>query len=138
MPLPKALVADPNEFISEPAEPSIEMPDVDIDADEAVPDTRLVPDVRAVQDEVRVVKDYRGDVEDDDVTVDPSALGIAAPDSGADNIEVSGDTVCMPVPAEVPAACVTAADSPANPPGLVVCSGAVNGDNAEAADDAPA
>jgi hypothetical protein len=46
--LPKTLVAEPNEFMSEPAEPSIEMPDVDIDADETAPDTTLVPDVRVV------------------------------------------------------------------------------------------
>ena len=105
-PLPKTLV----EFISEPAEPSVARPDVNIDADEPAPDTRLVPAVTAVDDEVRVVKDDSGDVEDEeDVAADASpciALGIAAPDSGADNIEVSGETVCMPVPAEVPAACV--------------------------------
>jgi hypothetical protein len=49
-----------------------------------------------------------------------SALGIAAEVSGVDNTElcgvdtaeVSGDTTSMPVPAEVPAACVTAAASP--------------------------
>jgi hypothetical protein len=141
MPLPKALVADPNEFISELAEPSIEMPEVDIDADEAVPDTRLVPDVSAVDDDVRVVKDDSGDVEDDDVTVDASpssALGVATDASGVVIAEVSGDTVCTPVPAEVPAACVTAAASPADPPGLVVCSGIVNAVNVDAADDAPA
>ena len=65
-PLPKALVADPIEFMSEPAEPSVEMPEVAIEADEAVPDTRLVPDVSAVDDDVRVVKDDSGDVEDED------------------------------------------------------------------------
>jgi hypothetical protein len=132
-PLPKALVADPNEFMSEPAEPSIEMPEVDIDADEAVPDTRLVPDVSAVDDDVRVVKDDSGDVEDED-----NVAGIAAEVSGVDSAEVSGDTVCTPVPAEVPAACVTAAASPVDPPGLVVCSGIVNAVNVDAADDAPA
>ena len=112
--------------MSEPAEPSIEMPDVDIDADETAPDTTLVPDVR-------VVKDDSGDVDVEDEAVDArlsSALGVAA--------EVSGDTVCTPVPAEVPAACVTVVASPAQLAGLVVCSGAVNGGNAEAADDAPA
>jgi hypothetical protein len=141
-PLPKALVAGPNEFMSEPAEPSAEMPELAIEADEAVPDTRLVPDVSAVDDDVRVVKDDSGDVEvDDDVTVDASpssALGVAADASGVVTAEVSGDTVCTPVPAEVPAACVTVVASPAKPAGLVVCSGAVNGVNAEAADDAPA
>ena len=112
--------------MSEPAEPSIEMPDVDIDADETAPDTTLVPDVR-------VVKDDSGDVDVEDEAVDArlsSKLGVAA--------EVSGDTVCTPVPAEVPAACVTVVASPAQLAGLVVCSGAVNGGNAEAADDAPA
>jgi len=52
----------PNVFISEPAEPSIETPEVAIDTDEAAPETRLVPDVTA-DDDVRVVKDERGDVE---------------------------------------------------------------------------
>jgi hypothetical protein len=137
-PLPKTLV----EFISEPAEPSVARPDVNIDADEPAPDTRLVPAVTAVDDEVRVVKDDSGDVEDDeDVAADASpciALGIAALDSGADNIELSGETVCTPVPAEVPAACVTAADIPANPPGLVVSSGRLNAVNVDAAEAAPA
>ena len=49
------------------------------------------------------------------------ALGIAAEVSGVDSRRVSGDTVCTPVPADVPAACVTAAASPDNPAGLVVC-----------------
>src|ERR1039458_1650786 len=105
------------------------MPEVDIDADETAPDTTLVPDVSAVDDDVRVVKDDNGDVDVDDEAVDArpySALGVAA--------EVSGDTVCTPVPAEVPAACVTVVASPAKPAGLVVCSGAVNGVNAEAAE----
>jgi hypothetical protein len=132
-PLPKALVAGPNEFMSEPAEPSIEMPEVDIDADEAVPETRLVPDVSAVDEDVRVVKDDNGDVDDED-----NVAGIAAEVSGVDSAEVSGDTVCTPVPAEVPAACVTAAARPADPPGLVVASGVVNGVNVDAAEDAPA
>lgn len=137
-PLPKTLV----EFISEPAEPSVARPDVNIDADEPAPDTRLVPAVTAVDDEVSVVKDDSGDVEDEeDVAADASpciALGIAALDSGADNIELSGETVCTPVPAEVPAACVTAADSPANPPGLVVSTGMVNDVNVDAAEAEPA
>ena len=120
--------------MSEPAEPSIEMPDVDIDADETAPDTTLVPDVR-------VVKDDSGDVDVEDEAVDArlsSALGVATDASGVVIAEVSGDTVCTPVPAEVPAACVTVVASPAQLAGLVVCSGAVNGGNAEAADDAPA
>lgn len=140
-PLPKALVADPIEFMSEPAEPSIEMPELNIDADEAV------PDVTAVDDEVRVVKDDSGDVDVEvDVAVDAtpsSALGTAAVVSGVDNAElsgvdtadVSGDTVCMPVPAEVVAACVTAA---ANPAELVVSGAVVKGANVDAAEAAPA
>ena len=132
-PLPKALVADPIEFMSELAEPSIEMPEVAIEADEAVPDTRLVPDVSAVDDEVRVVKDDSGDVDDED-----NVAGIAAEVMGVDSAEVSGDTVCAPVPAEVPAACATAAACPPTPAGLVVCSGDVNGVNVDAAEAAPA
>jgi hypothetical protein len=134
-PLPKALVAEPNELISEPAVPRVVRPDVNIDADDAVPDTRLVA---AVDDELRVVKDDTGDVEDEvDVAADASP-GITALDSGADNVELSGDTICTPVPAEVPAACVTAALSPVNPAGLVVASGVVNDVNVDAAVAAPA
>ncbi|MDT5309269.1 MAG: hypothetical protein QOE48_4971 [Mycobacterium sp.] len=125
-------VAGPNAFISEPAEPSIETPEADIDTDEAAPETRLVPDVTA--DDVMVVKDERGDVEvEDDAIVDANpgrAPGTAA--------ELNGATVWAPVPAEVPAACVTAAAIPARPEELVVSSGVVNGVNADAADDAPA
>jgi hypothetical protein len=132
-PLPKALVADPIGFMSEPAEPSIEMPEVAIEADEAVPDTRLVPDVSAVDDEVIVVKDDSGDVDDED-----NVAGIPAEVSGVDSAEVSGDTVCAPVPAEVPAACETAAASPEELAALVVCSGDVNGVNVDAAEAAPA
>jgi hypothetical protein len=130
---PNVAVTGPNVFISEPAEPSIETPEVAIDTDDAAPETRLVPDV-AADDDVRVVKEERGDVEVvDEATVDAnpgSAPGTAA--------ELSGATVWAPVPAEVPAACVTAAAIPANPEGLVVSSGVVNGVNADAADDAPA
>jgi hypothetical protein len=127
--------AGPTVFISEPAEPSIETPEVAIDADEAAPETRLVPDVAAV-DDVTVVKDESDDVEDEDedeAIVDASpcrALGAAA--------ELSGASVWVPVPAEVPAACVTAAANPASPEELVVCTGVVNGVNADATDDAPA
>jgi hypothetical protein len=140
-PLPKALVVDPIEFIAEPAEPSI-------DAGEAMPEARLVPDVSAVDDEVRAVKDS-GEVDDVDViAVDASAsvaLGSAADVSG-DNAElsgvvtaeVSGVTVCTPVPAEVPAAWVTAAASPVNPAGSVVGNGVVNGATVAAAEAAPA
>ena len=133
-PLPKALVADPNEFMSELAEPSIEMPEVAIDADEAVPETRLVPDVSAVDDDVRVVKDESGDVEVEDEAIVDANPG-RAPGTAA---ELNGATVWAPVPAEVPAACVTAAANPACPDEFVVGSGVVNGVNADAADDAPA
>jgi hypothetical protein len=148
-PFPSAPVAEPIEFIREPAEPSIAMPEVNIDADEAAPDTRLVPDVNAVDDEVRVVRDDSDVDDDDDVAVDASpssALGVAAKLSGVDNTEpsgvdtaeASGDTVCAPVPAEVPAACVTAAVSPVIPAELVVSGGVVNAVNAVATEEAPA
>jgi len=122
-------VAGPNVFISEPAEPSIETPEADIDMDEAAPETRLVPDVTA-DDDVRVVKDERGDVE-----VEVEAIVDATPGRAA---ELSGATVWAPVPAEVPAACVTAAAIPPSPEELVVSGGVANGVNADAADDAPA
>lgn len=143
-PLLKAPVAEPIEFMSEPPEPSNEIPEVSIDADEAAPDARLVPDVAPVDDEVRLVKDDSGDV---DVDASPCrALGIAAEVSGVDNTELSGvdtaeasgDTVCAPLPAEVPAACVTAAVSPATPAGLVVSTGVVKAVNVDAAEEAPA
>jgi hypothetical protein len=138
-PLPKALVVEPKELMNEPAVPSIDMPEVSIGADEAAPDKAVVPDVTAVDDEVRVVKEDSGDVEDEvDVAADTNALGITALLSGADNVELSGDTICTPVPAEVPAACVTAALSPANPAGLVVASGVVKAVNVDAAEAAPA
>jgi hypothetical protein len=124
-------VAGPNAFISEPAEPSIETPEADIDTDEAAPETRLVPDA---VDDVRVVKDERGDVEDEDEAIVDANPG-RAPGAAA---ELNGATVWAPVPAEVPAACVTAAAIPASPEELVVGSGVVNGVNADAADDAPA
>jgi len=124
-------VAEPNVFISGPAEPSSEAPEVTIDADEAAPETRLVPDVTAVDD----VRDDSGDVVDDDDENIVDASPCRAPGIAA---EVSGDTVCAPVPAEVPAACVTAAANPANPEEFVVGSGAVKGVNVAAADDAPA
>lgn len=126
-------VAGANVFISEPAEPSIETPEVAIDTDEAAPETRLVPDVTA-DDDVRVVKDDRGDVDVDDEAIADANPG-SAPGAAA---ELNGATVWAPVPAEVPAACVTAAAIPASPEELVVSGGIVNGVNADAADDAPA
>lgn len=126
-------VAGPNELISGPTEPAMDTLEVAIDADEAAPEARLVPDVTAV-DDVRVVNEDSGDDDDvDDAIVDArpcNAPGIAA--------EVSGDTVCALVPAEVPPACVTAAAMPAIPDELVVCSGGVNGVNVDAVDEAPA
>jgi hypothetical protein len=144
-PSPKALVVGPIEFITEAAEPSI-------DAGDAIPDTRLVPDVTAVDDVLRAVNVDNGDVDDvDDVTETADAspctpAGIAAELSGVDNIELSGvdsaevscDTTCTPVPADVVAACVTAAANPANPLGWVVATGVANGVNVDAAAAAPA
>ena len=141
-PPPEALVVDPSEFMTEPAEPSI-------DAGEAMPDTRLVPDDNAVDDELRAVKDDSGVVDVEDVVaVDASAsaaLGSAADVSGVDNVElsgvdsaeVSGVTVCKPVPADVPVACVTAAASAVNPVGSVASTGVANGVNVDAAAAAP-
>ena len=103
-----------------------------IDADEAAPEARLVPDVTAV-DDAEVVMEDTGNAEEAEAIVDVNpgrALGTAA--------VVSGATVWAPVPAEVPAACVTAAAIPASPEGLVVSAGGVNGVNADASDDAPA
>jgi hypothetical protein len=125
-------VAGPNAFIIGPAEPSSEAPEVNIDADDAAPETRLVPDVTAV-DDVTLVTDDSGDVDDEEDIVDASPC--RAPGTAA---ELNGDTVCAPVPAEVPAACVTAAANPVGPEEFVVGSGVVNGVNADAADDAPA
>lgn len=124
-------VAVPNVFISGPAEPSSEAPEVNIDAPEEAPETRLVPDVTAVDD----VRDERGDVVVDDEVSIVDASPCRAPGITA---ELSGDTVCAPVPAEVPAACVTAAANPPNPDEFVVGRGAVNGVSVDAADDAPA
>jgi hypothetical protein len=94
--LPRTLAAGPTDRMSAPAEPSIDRPDVDIDADEPVPDARLVPDVSAVDDDIRVVNDDSGDVDDvDDIdeAVEASpTLGTAAL-SGVDIAVVSGDTV---------------------------------------------
>lgn len=149
-PPPKALVAGLTEGAIDPDEPSVETAEVTIDADEAVLEARVVPEVTTALDDetmvvpevaaalVAVVSDDNGDIEDeDDVTVDASAcnaLGIAA--------ELSDDTVCTPVPADVPTAWVTAAASPPRPDedGLVVVvsAGGVKGANVDAADDAPA
>jgi hypothetical protein len=126
-------VAGPNALISEGAEPSIETPEAGIDATEAAPETRLVPDVTA-DDEVDEVREERGDVEVVDEAIVDANPG-RAPGTAA---VLSGATVWAPVPAEVPAACVTAAAIAATPEGLVLCCGVENGVNTDAADDAPA
>ena len=129
-----------NEFVSGPAEPNIETPEVTIDADEAAPEARLVPDAIAVEDVVLVEAAIvaSGDAEDvEDAIVDMTPC--RAPGTAT---EVSGDTVCAAVPAEVPAACATAAANPARPDEppdeVVVGAGGVKGVNVDATDDAPA
>jgi hypothetical protein len=125
------------EFAVDPAEPSIETADVSIDADEVVPEARLVPAVSAVLDvdvEVETTRDESGEV----VVVDVVAADASACTALGMAIELSDDTVCALVPAVVPAAWVAAAASPATPDELVVSTGAANGAMVEAADDAPA
>ena len=156
--MPKVLAAGPTEFtieFSEFIELSIETPAVPIDADDPAPDAKLVaepvPDVRAVDDEVRLDTVDSGKVDDDvDVVVDAvvaatpdSALGAAAAElsgvlvsaelSGVDAIVVSGATVCELVPAGVAAAWTTARACPKMPPKLVVGAGTVNGLSTDAA-----
>lgn len=133
-PVLKVLAAAPKEFAGVTDEPSVETLDVSMDAVEAVPEAKLVPDVSAALDDIGVTSAVSGDVDDEDeVTADASAwtaLGIA--------VTVSGDTVCTPVPADVPSAWVAAAANPASPDEFVVSSGAVNGVSVDAVDDAPA
>jgi hypothetical protein len=119
--------------------------DVDTDADEVIPDARLVPEVSTVDEDVMVVvRAVSGDDDETDVAAADASpcnvLGIAAVVSGVDDrTELSCDTSCMPVVAVVLTTCVAAAASPLRPPPeLVVDAGAVNGTSAEAADDAPA
>lgn len=94
--LPKTLAAGPTDRMSALAEPIIEMPDVDIDAPEPAPDARPVPDVSAVDDDVRVVSNDSCDVDDvDDIDEAVEArptLGTAAL-IGVDIAVVSGATV---------------------------------------------
>ena len=79
--------------MSAPAEPIIEMPDVDIDAPEPIPDARPVPDVSAVDDDVRVANNDVDGVDDIDEAVEAMpALGTAAL-NGVDIAVVSGATV---------------------------------------------
>lgn len=86
--LPAMLAAAPTDCMSELAG----MPEVDIDPDEPVADARLMPDVSAVDDEVRVDS---GNVDEDDIDEAAEAspaLGTTAL-SGVDMAVVSGDTV---------------------------------------------
>jgi hypothetical protein len=134
-PLPNALL----EFTVDPAEPSIETADVSIDADEVVPEARLVPAVSAVLDvDVDVAVDTTRDDSGEVVVVDDVAADASACTALGMATELSDDTVCALVPAVVPAAWVAAAASPATPDELVVSTGAANGAMVEAADDAPA
>jgi hypothetical protein len=87
-PLP---AVEPNEL----AGPIAEMPKVDIDAAEPVPDARLPADESAVGNEARVAHDDAGDVDDEDA-IDEVAeaspctrLGVVAVVSWVDSIEVS-------------------------------------------------
>ena len=157
--LPNMFAAGLREFMNEFAELSIETPSVPIDADEPAPDAKLVtefvPEVRPVDAEPRLNADDSGKVDDDedvveavDATTPDSALGAAAPelsgvvvtaelsgvennDSWADIAEASGATVWAPVPAEVLAACPTAAACPAAE--LVIGAGADHGLSTDAA-----
>lgn len=75
--------------------PIAEMPKVDIDAAEPVPDARLPADESAVGNEARVAHDDAGDVDDEDAIDDVAEaspctrLGAVAVVSWADSVEVS-------------------------------------------------
>jgi hypothetical protein len=92
---PKPPAVGPTDDMNELAGPIAEMPKVDIDAAEPVPDTRLPADESAVGNEARVAQDNAGDVDDEDaideVTVlSPCArLGAVAVVSWVDSIDVS-------------------------------------------------
>ena len=94
--VPKALAVGLTDCMSGLAKPIAEMPEVDIDAAEPAPDTRLVPDVSAADDEVRVVADDNNDVDDESDIDEPvkaspdTAVGVATVVSGADSAELSG------------------------------------------------
>jgi hypothetical protein len=83
---PNPPAVGPTDDMNELAGPIAEMPEVDIDTAEPVPDTRLVPDVSAVDE---VVHD---DSDDDSGVVDTAEVSGAdtAELSGADTAEVSG------------------------------------------------
>jgi hypothetical protein len=76
--------------------------------------------------------------ESPDVDDDVAAAGDASPCSAVGTAEVSWDSVVCALPADVPAAWVTATVWSANPAGLVVCAGGVNGVTVVAAAEAPA
>jgi hypothetical protein len=124
------------------AEPIAERPNVDIDADEPAPEARLVPEVSAVADDVRVVNSDSCDVDDeDDIDEAAEASPGSASVSGVDNAEpsgvditvVNGATVCALVPAEVVTAWTTAAAWAANPAGSAGMVNALSTDAACAA-----
>ena len=89
--LPKRLAAGLIDCMNEPAD----IPNVDIDATEPVPDAKLIPEESAVGNEAAVAHDAAGDVDDDvDVIVDvavasPGTMLYAAVPSWPDNIEPS-------------------------------------------------
>lgn len=72
----------------------IDMPELDIDPDEPIPDTRDIPDVSPLDDDIRLVNDDSGDVDDEDdideaVEANPcTRLGAVAVVSWVDSIEV--------------------------------------------------
>lgn len=89
--LPKRPAVGPVDCMSEPAE----MPRVDIDATEPVPDAKLILEVSAVGNEAAVAHDAAGDVDDvadaiDEVAVaSPGATLYAAVPSWPDSTELS-------------------------------------------------
>jgi hypothetical protein len=140
--LAKTPAVGPADWMSELAEPIAERPNVDIDADEPAPEARLVPEVSAVDDDVRVVNSDSCDVDDEDdideaAEASPGSASVSGVDnakpSGVDITVVNGATVCALVPAEVVTAWTTAAAWAANPAGLVVCAGVVNALSTDAA-----
>lgn len=74
-PPPKVPAADPNDFTSDPEEPSIATPEVSIDAEEEAPEASPCPAASAaLDDEVEAVNDDSGVVDvEDDVAADAAA-----------------------------------------------------------------
>ena len=91
---PNPLAAGPTDCMNELG-PNADMPKVDIDAAEPVPDTRLPADVSAVGNEARVAHDAAGDVDAEDAIDDVAEaspctrLGAVAVVSWVDSVEVS-------------------------------------------------